>query len=59
MQCRPSRFLFTLGKEHAGFSERIIMKVMTLESLPVLHIVDDGTNFNVTRFLSNISTVTL
>lgn len=58
-QHRPSRFRVTLGSENVRFNERIIIGIMTLDNLPVLHFVDDGTHFSAAHFLYDVSTPTV
>jgi hypothetical protein len=51
----PGRFKFTL-KDDPVFNHTIMVDIMYLEgNMPVLHVVDEATNFQAARFLDNVS----
>ncbi|KAI0992456.1 hypothetical protein K3495_g15729, partial [Podosphaera aphanis] len=50
----PGRFKFTL-KDDCDFNHTLFVDVFTLDDGPVLHIVDEATNFQGGRFLNNMS----
>ena len=51
----PGRFKFTL-KGDSDFNHTLFVDVFTLDGKPVLHIVDEATNFQGGRFLKDYST---
>ena len=51
-----TRFRDCFGTENSRFNERIMMDIMYIESMPILHIVDESTRFFAARFLPNVST---
>jgi hypothetical protein len=44
-ECSPSRFKFTLWDDTIDFNHSIYVDVMYIDGLPVLHIVDEATQF--------------
>ena len=59
IQKAPTRFSVTFGAENVRFNERLLMDIMYIDGKPLLHIVDEGTNFSAARFLPDISTKTI
>lgn len=51
----PQRFKFKLQDDSAQFNHSIIVDVMYIDNHPVLHVVDEATNFQAARWLQNIS----
>jgi len=49
---KPRRFKLTVGSEDCRFNHVIAADVMFLDSLPVLHVVDEATHFAAARFIS-------
>ena len=46
----------SFGTENARFNERIMMDIIYIDSMPILHIVDESNRFSAARFLPNVST---
>lgn len=59
MQRRSSCFRVILGMEDVRFNEHVIMDIMTLDKLPLLHIIDDGPHFSAAYFIPDVSTPTV
>ena len=49
----------SFGAENVRFNERILLDIVTIDSKPVLHIVDEGTRFSAAKFVPDVSTKTL
>lgn len=45
-----------LGDEYANFNEFVLIDVMQIDSLPVLHSIDEATHFYSAGFIPNSST---
>ena len=50
----PERFKFTL-REDVNFNYSIIVDIMYIDNEPILHVIDEATRFQSTRWLANIS----
>ena len=59
MHTAPTRFRVSFGAENVRFNERILLDIVTIDSKPVLHIVDEGTRFSAAKFVPDVSTKTL
>lgn len=56
IQHAPVRFRVTVGSEDLRFNERVFMDIMVIERKPILHVVDEATEFSAARFLPDVST---
>lgn len=56
IQMEPWSFRVSVGSENMVLNELLLLDVMYIESAPILHIVDESTNFSADRFLPNVST---
>ena len=56
IQPAPVRFRVSFGTDNACFNERIMMDIMYINSLPVLHIVEESTRFSAAHLLPSMST---
>jgi Reverse transcriptase (RNA-dependent DNA polymerase) len=51
----PRRFKFTLRSDNVEFNHTIYVDVMYINNSPILHVVDEATRFQATRWLDNMS----
>ena len=51
----PGRFKFRLADETLDFNHSIYVDIMYIDSMPVLHVIDEATRFTAARFLKDIS----
>jgi hypothetical protein len=51
----PGRFKFRLADETLDFNHSIYVDIMYIDSMPILHVIDEATRFSAARFLRDIS----
>jgi hypothetical protein len=51
----PGRFKFRLADDTLDFNHSIYVDIMYIDSMPVLHVIDEATRFTAARFLKDIS----
>ncbi|KAI1000129.1 hypothetical protein K3495_g8070 [Podosphaera aphanis] len=54
----PGRLKFTLKNDYE-FNYLIIINVLYIDRKPMLHVIDSSTNFDASRFLTNMTTLTI